>query len=275
MAGAVTEIGEEFIGMVRTVGPIKWEEIKTNRMKGRRYRVNVHFEEVKIGSHTAYQEKYQFQFSPDEKPGQIQNGDILCVVGDRLVLYSRPPAMTKILNRKGAPEIGAMKKALDAVSLQSTGVILFNLDGLSDNARKHMQRDFQAIPGANDLLSNVEQLAIEGKLKEKLDVTATAICKDEATAAGVKKSADAMQTGLKGILDLLQNDMRTPMEARTLAKEGAVLLGAVKTSAKNKHAIAEVSADPAVLTRMIIMAVTLESRPRNTPPEPKVEEKKP
>ena len=90
------------------------------------------FKEIKHGSVTIYQETYQLQFRPEDKPGNVVEGEAFYLAeGKYLVGSSKVEALKKVIDRNKAPKLSqAMQAGLKDASFSNTVLVVVDLENM-------------------------------------------------------------------------------------------------------------------------------------------------
>ncbi len=262
--------GDVGIGVLTLNKATTWAEIKA-KFKTPKFKTDVSFEEMKVGAYTIYQEKFKYSFGgkPDEK---FNTGQFFCLPKDNVLIFGSKEAV-KVLERGTPPQISpAMADAIKSADPTSTAVIALDLKNMPERERKSMKREIM-LPGFEEAIDQVNAAILQGKLGEKLQVTATALCKDDAGAVAVKKVADE---GMAAVKFMLGATDKLPPPVVDVMKEAAKVVATIKTSTAGNLAKAEVALEPALAIRLIEMSLAVEMRPDSPAetPRPKVVDEK-
>jgi hypothetical protein len=243
ITAGVEAITTDGIIIYTTIKPVSAADIKAAK-KPHSFKVNFKHREVKVGDYTIYEENYQFQSNPKEKPGPVQAEMAFCVVEERTVVYGRLEAVTKILERNKKPVLSAgVQAGLKQTGFASAVTLVMDLQAIPEREKKSMLKDFgKLVPGLADVADGMQTLAVRVNEKDNVTVTATMFCKDAASAANAKKVADDGVATVKG---RLKDDPKLPVEVRETMKEVRTALGAVKLYTKDAQVNAEVTLDAA------------------------------
>jgi hypothetical protein len=214
------------------------------------------YEETRVGTFTVNREK--FRLNPK---GAIIEGNAFCLVADKTILARSMAgmdgvnleALRKILERTKKPELSAeFQKAVEHVGFANTigGVLDYqkSLAGevLTESIRKDAANTF---PGMVDITDKIQIVTLKVNVADDVKGTATAACKDAASAADLKKSLAAGLVNLKKLLP--KDDPKLTAKQRDLIKAANTALDAVKLSAKGTQVEANVVLEPAVAVMLV------------------------
>ena len=259
--------GQSEVGMIATVKPITAKGIIADK-KAPDYKKNVTFKEIKIGKHVVHQENFQIQFDK-EKPGKVQEGDVFCVVEEKLVIFGRMEGVRAVLERKEKPALSAgLQAGLKLASFKDDAMIVVDIAGMPAREKENLFRGLN-MPGLQEQADKLRILAVKANDSgDRLKANASLVCADAETAATAKKAVDA---GLASLRKKLDSNEKVPPELKDVVKRVDKLLGSIKVSSTGMQVNADVEADASAVAsfvRALFEVVEGKSSDEKKAPEP-------
>ena len=238
------------IGIITTLKPISAADIKENAKPFSPFAKNYKLAEVKVGNYTVYEESYQYQFDPKDKPGEVFKGRAFCVVEEKIVIFGGLEAIKKVLQRDRKPVFSRGMAAELESGLTGGYTLIVDVNAMPEQERKSLERELGgAIPGFADVLAGVKVLAVRGSAGDDVAVRATLTCKDKPSAESAKNTADVGLALLK--LAFGKGDPQDTAEVKKAKKAVTDVLGTVKLTSQDTHVRAEASIDAVAATAVI------------------------
>jgi hypothetical protein len=269
MAGNFLATGRESepIGIFKTRKPITAAKVRAAR-KARSYQRDFSYNEIKVGEQTIYEAVYSFSGN-----GNLQHGEAFAVVEDQVVLFGgNGEALRKVLARgKPAKLSPEFERAAKDTDFTKTLACVFDLKALAGEERfsKDFKREFGPLFGDaidGEFLKKLDSLSFDGALKgPDATLRASLTAKDAESAGDVKKTVEAAQSSLRGMLKKLP---RAP-------KEVVDAVDAVKFSVEGTKVNATGGVKAEAVTQWIEDEYNYARKPPEEQSQPKPAETKP
>lgn len=229
----------EMVVVLRLKKAVSATDIKSN-LKVTSGKKDVKYEEVKIGSVTAYEETYRFSFDNDN--ADRRHGGAFCLPESTLIVTCpKLEALKKILERGKTPEFSeGMQNAMNAADFSRTFAVAVNVKGLMANEAfsQGLQQNVHSTQGLQGLdeqfLQNVLGLAVDANLdSSKATVNVTLLCKETKVAEDSKKILEGTQVVLRNYLKSqrgMPSEVPDMVDSIKFSVSGATVKGNLQTS---------------------------------------------
>ncbi len=195
------------------------------------FRKDFKYEEVKIGSITAFEERYRFAFG--DAKAERMHGEAFCLPESTLVVICpKLETLKKILERGKSPQFSEeMQNALNETNFSKTLALAVNVKGLAGNLPPGSLPNAEAL---KEFTENVLGLAVDASLdSSKATVNATILCKDAKHAEDVKKILDAAQVAMRSYAKKapgMPSEAADTIDAVKFSLSGANVKGSMQAS---------------------------------------------
>jgi predicted Zn finger-like uncharacterized protein len=199
------------------------------------------FTEEKVGNYTMHKKNVTYG-----------SKDCFCVVDSNLVVFcNNPDTLKKILERDKKAEMSeGMQAALNQIDTSKTLALAVNVkDALAKRKSQGSGMGMMAMMDPTQMVDfdDVEGLAVNMNIGNDIQVTATAVCKDKASAEDVRKLADGLIVIFKKV-KAVPKDVQEMFATWDTASSGSKMTIKMTVKVEPMIKLAKESARPRTMT---------------------------